>query len=83
MDVAVDMRDFPVDRQPVEPSWQRVKIISYNPTSGEHQCVDIKDDGETDPSRAVWLPLCMQRTRARADDAADDGEDSISDVISS
>ena len=83
MDVAVDMRDFPVDRQPVEPSWQRVKIISYNPTSGEHQCVDIKDDGEPDPSRAVWLPLCMQRTRARAAADDDDGEDSISDIISS
>jgi hypothetical protein len=82
MDVAVDMRDFPVDRTPVSPSWQRVKIIAYNPTSGEHQCVDIKDDGEPDPSRAVWLPLCMQRTRARADVSAADDEASNADTLS-
>ena len=73
MDVNVDMRDDDEKdarevadaSEPVTPVWQRVKIVDYNPTSGEHMVVDVDEDtGVPDPSRYSWLPLCMQRTRA-------------------
>ena len=74
MDVNVDMRDVNEKDDddsdspptPVAPVWQRVKIVDYNSTSGEHMVVDIDDaTGVPDPSRNTWLPLCMQRTRAK------------------
>ena len=78
MDVNVDMRDAnekddddddtgDSPPKPVAPVWQRVKIVDYNATSGEHMVVDIDDvTGVPDPSRNTWLPLCMQRTHANA-----------------
>ena len=77
MDINVDMRDFPADKGDVKPIWQRVKIIAYSSTSGEHQVVDVKEDGTTDPTRIHWLPLCMQRTAP--DDGDDDGDDDDDD----
>ena len=49
VDFNVDMRGGK-DRG-VEPVWQRVKILAYNELSGEHEVVDVRDDGTTDPSR--------------------------------
>ena len=77
IDVNVDVRRAADDdgrECVVEPVWQRVKILAYNDASGEHEVVDVRDDGMTDPSRAQWLPLFAQRTKPRVKDDDDDDD---------
>ena len=77
IDVNVDVRRAADDdgrECVVEPVWQRVKILAYNDASGEHEVVDVRDDGTTDPSRAQWLPLFAQRTKPRVKDDDDDDD---------
>jgi len=77
IDVDVDVRRAADDdgrECVVEPVWQRVKILAYNDASGEHEVVDVRDDGTTDPSRAQWLPLFAQRTKPRVKDDDDDDD---------
>ena len=77
VDFNVDMRGGK-DRG-VEPVWQRVKILAYNELSGEHEVVDVRDDGTTDPSRAQWLPLFSQRTKPRVEENAENEDAKIED----
>ena len=48
-------------------------------TSGEHEVVDVRDDGTTDPSRAQWLPLFSQRTKPRVEEKAENEDAKIED----